>query len=198
MNALINRLQPEESINPSCEIGQLDVVAFQQSNLRNWVETDSEGMFSFVEKNKTPGVLQKQNLMAAILLTYQINSVPIDSARKFHIYYDMMVATEKLNFPNISTRFGFPKYDSISGYDAPFINRVDSSKIGKEAFVSKNGRRVTEAPIWLVKRMETLQRMQPPTSEEVDTQLKASAEARKKLTSRLPVSLNGQRKQMPS
>jgi hypothetical protein len=46
--------------------------------------------------------------------------------------------------------------------------------------------RVVEAPAWLVRRMETLRQMPPPTLQEVDTQLKASAEARKKLIGRQP------------
>lgn len=48
-----------------------------------------------------------------------------------------------------------------------------------------------KAPAWLVQRMETLRQMPPPTLEEVDIQLKASAEVRKKLTSRLPVLSSG-------
>ena len=42
----------------------------------------------------------------------------------------------------------------------------------------------TTAPMWLIQRMEALQQMPPPTLQEVDTQLKASAEIRKKLTDR--------------
>ena len=38
------------------------------------------------------------------------------------------------------------------------------------------------APEWLVRRMETLRRMPPPTSAEVKRQMQASAEARKRLT----------------
>ena len=41
--------------------------------------------------------------------------------------------------------------------------------------------KVAEAPAWLVRRMEALRQMPPPTLQEVDTQLKASAEARRKL-----------------
>ena len=37
------------------------------------------------------------------------------------------------------------------------------------------------APMWLTKRMETLQRMPPPTLSEVDIHFKASAEIRKRL-----------------
>jgi hypothetical protein len=46
----------------------------------------------------------------------------------------------------------------------------------------------TTAPIWLLKRMETLRQMPPPTLQEVRTQLKASAETRKKSTDRQLVS----------
>jgi hypothetical protein len=80
---------------------------------------------------------------------------------------------------------------SVFSDDTPYINRVNSAMIGKKSVASKIGWKVTAAPIWLAKRMETLQRMPPPTSQEVDTQLKASAEVRKKLTGRLPVSLSG-------
>jgi len=41
--------------------------------------------------------------------------------------------------------------------------------------------RVIPAPRWLAMRMETLQRMPPPTLKEVDTHFKASAEIRKRL-----------------
>ncbi|MGO9199785.1 MAG: hypothetical protein ACLQM8_04505 [Limisphaerales bacterium] len=44
--------------------------------------------------------------------------------------------------------------------------------------------KVAEAPAWLVRRMEALRQMPPPTLQEVDTQLKASAEARRKLIDR--------------
>ena len=46
--------------------------------------------------------------------------------------------------------------------------------------------KVIPAPNWLAKRMETLQRMPPPTLREVDTHFKASAELRKKLSARQP------------
>ena len=42
------------------------------------------------------------------------------------------------------------------------------------------------APEWLTKRMETLQRMPPPTLSEVDTHFKASAEIRRKLNGKRP------------
>jgi hypothetical protein len=58
--------------------------------------------------------------------------------------------------------------------------------------------KVTEAPAWLVRRMETLRRMPPPTSQEVETQLKASAEIRKKLTDKESVSSNGHEPRTPS
>jgi hypothetical protein len=47
------------------------------------------------------------------------------------------------------------------------------------------------APLWLIQRMETLRQMPPPTLEEVDTQLKASAEIRMRLTDRRFASSNG-------
>jgi hypothetical protein len=42
------------------------------------------------------------------------------------------------------------------------------------------------APVWLTERMETLQRMPPPTLREVDTHLKASAAIRKRLNGGQP------------
>jgi hypothetical protein len=42
------------------------------------------------------------------------------------------------------------------------------------------------APAWLTERMETLQRMPPPTLSEVDTHFKASAAIRKRLNGRQP------------
>jgi len=48
-----------------------------------------------------------------------------------------------------------------------------------------------KAPLWLLKRMEALRQMPPPTLEEVDTQLKASAEIRMRLTDRRFASSNG-------
>jgi hypothetical protein len=52
-------------------------------------------------------------------------------------------------------------------------------------------RRVSEAPPWLVRRMETLRRMPRPTLQEVDSQWKAAAEARKKLIAKPPASSSG-------
>jgi hypothetical protein len=43
------------------------------------------------------------------------------------------------------------------------------------------------APAWLTERMETLQRMPPPTLREMDTHVKASAAIRKRLNARQPV-----------
>ena len=63
-----------------------------------------------------------------------------------------------------------------------FVNRVASAKIGEKMTPSIATLKVTTTPIWLEKRMETLRQMQQPTLEEVRTQLKASAEIRKKLT----------------
>jgi len=40
------------------------------------------------------------------------------------------------------------------------------------------------APSWLARRIEALRRMEPPTLKEVEAQLKASADLRKKLTAR--------------
>jgi len=45
---------------------------------------------------------------------------------------------------------------------------------------------VIAAPPWLRQRMETLRRMPPPTLQEVDTQLKASAGIRQQLTNKQP------------
>jgi hypothetical protein len=54
-----------------------------------------------------------------------------------------------------------------------------------KAAVAKNGKKssllpqkVNEAPLWLMRRMETLRQMQPPTLQEVRTQMKASVEIR--------------------
>jgi hypothetical protein len=75
------------------------------------------------------------------------------------------------------------RYDHIVFADGgPFVNRVKSAMIGKKSVASKIGKTVNAAPLWLVTRMENLQQMPPPTSEEVDTQLRASAEVRKQLT----------------
>jgi hypothetical protein len=63
-----------------------------------------------------------------------------------------------------------------------FVNRVASAKIGAKMTPSIATLNVTTTPIWLEKRMETLRQMQQPTLQEVRTQLKASAEIRKKLT----------------
>jgi hypothetical protein len=63
-----------------------------------------------------------------------------------------------------------------------FVNRVASAKIGAKMIPSIATLNVTKTPIWLEKRMETLRQMQQPTLQEVRTQLKASAEIRKKLT----------------
>ena len=43
---------------------------------------------------------------------------------------------------------------------------------------------IIQAPKWLARRMETLQRMPPPTLEEVAIHLKASGEIRKRLTAK--------------
>jgi hypothetical protein len=46
--------------------------------------------------------------------------------------------------------------------------------------------KVIPAPNWLATRMETLQRMPPPTLREVDTHFKASAQIRKRLNDKQP------------
>ena len=44
--------------------------------------------------------------------------------------------------------------------------------------------KVIPAPDWLVRRMENMRRMPPPTLKEVAAHLKASAEIRKRLTAK--------------
>lgn len=49
---------------------------------------------------------------------------------------------------------------------------------------ARRTRKVIPAPEWLVRRMETLRRLPPPSLNEVAVHLKASAESRKKLNAR--------------
>jgi hypothetical protein len=187
MNTLTNELRADENFTPSPEIGQLDVDTFQQSNLRTWITTDSQDMFPFIEKHNPHSVLQKQGLMTAILLTYQLNLLSAAAAEKFHVNYNMMVATETLNFPQI-----------IYSENSPFINRFDSAKIWREAIASKNERKVIEAPIWLANRMKALQQRPPPTLKTVQAQWAASMEFSRKLDDRQPASLSGRENEKSS
>lgn len=74
-------------------------------------------------------------------------------------------------------------YAVFSG-DTPFINRVDSAKIGQNIIVSKAGKNETSAPIWLQQNREALRQMPPPSLQKMRTQWRASAEALAKLGGR--------------
>jgi hypothetical protein len=59
----------------------------------------------------------------------------------------------------------------------------------RKLFLSKEKHRTEKpipAPAWLTERMETLQRMLPPTLSEVNTHFKASAAIRKRLNGKQP------------
>gem|GEM_PF-5545049 len=104
------------------------------------------------------------------------------------------------NDPLISFEFssgsqGWAYLDAaVSGFLTGSAGRIRQELVleWQKSLPSELGPRAVEAPPWLVQRMKTLRQMPPPTSQEVETQLKASAEVRKKLTDRLPVWLSGQ------
>jgi hypothetical protein len=64
--------------------------------------------------------------------------------------------------------------------ESPFINHVFSTPIVKKPIISTIGRNVTEAPLWLLQRMEALRRRPSPTLKEVETSFRAVEEMRSK------------------
>jgi hypothetical protein len=60
---------------------------------------------------------------------------------------------------------------------------LPTTGVGKASMKHRTEKSIP-APEWLTKRMETLQRMPPPTLREVDTHFKASAEIRKRLNAK--------------
>ena len=64
------------------------------------------------------------------------------------------------------------------GPPRPGIRRVTASERLAKLGITVGGQ-VIPAPDWLVKRMESLRHMPPPTLDEVKTQLEASAKSRR-------------------
>lgn len=81
----------------------------------------------------------------------------------------------------------------IFSNNAPFINRVHSTKIGTNTIASQSGKNVTEAPLWLLQRMEALQQRPPPTLQEVETSFRAAEETRSRYEGRPSSFPNGRK-----
>jgi len=81
----------------------------------------------------------------------------------------------------------FSEYDFMfAGHYAILFNWPEIAPIVKESVFPDFGESVIAAPLWLLEQMRALQQMQPPTLDDVDTQLKAAAEIRRKLIGNQP------------
>ncbi len=122
------------------------------------------------------GIVIVLNQPAAV--SYRQSTVTLQS-----VDYSLLTPTRQMEWDLIKSRY----HEAVQSY-FNFTNTIVRRLMVPE----------TTAPIWLQQRMETLRQMPPPTLRKVRAQLKASAEARKKLTGRQPVLSNGHRNEMPS
>lgn len=70
------------------------------------------------------------------------------------------------------------RYEDIFSRFSRFVN--DFAPANHMAATSELSQAVIPAPIWLTKRMETLQQLPPPTLQEVETSFRAAEEMRSK------------------
>jgi hypothetical protein len=109
------RLMANENIELTFDIGRSDIVVFQQSdfqqsNLNRSVGGDSEqGEFLFVGKSKAAFVSQRRSVLAAILISSQLNAAAVKASENF--YSSVASSIEMLNSPHSLVRFEHLKPD---------------------------------------------------------------------------------------